>query len=108
MSFGARSSDFGLFLCPLQYPNRYLLRWRSDKALAMHARSGTSEESRSGLFFRFVAAGIAAAAVSPVSAEDGSPTLACVAPLDFARFAIPLNHVAARISARQPITIIAI
>jgi lysophospholipase L1-like esterase len=60
------------------------------------------------IFFRFVAAGIAAAAVSPVSAEDGSPTLACVAPLDFARFAIPLNHVAARISARQPITIIAI
>jgi acyl-CoA thioesterase-1 len=64
---------------------------------------------RIAIFFRFAAiAGIAAAAVSPVSAQNPSPTLACVAPLGFARFDIPLKRVAERISARQPITIVAI
>ena len=66
---------------------------------------------RIAIFFRFAAtliAGIAAAAVSPVSAQNPSPTLACVAPLGFARFDMPLKRVAERISARQPITIVAI
>jgi hypothetical protein len=53
-------------------------------------------------------AAVAAAAVTPVSAQNAAPTLACVAPLDFARFDIPLKRVAERISARQPVTIVAI
>jgi acyl-CoA thioesterase-1 len=53
-------------------------------------------------------AGFAAAAVSPVSAQSVEPTLACVAPPGFARFDTPLEHVAARISAHQPLTIVAI
>ena len=63
------------------------------------------------IFFRFVArliVSVAAAAVSPVSAQNGSPTLACATPPGFARFEIPLKHVAERISARQPVTIVAI
>jgi len=63
------------------------------------------------IFFRFAArliAAVAAAAVTPVSAQNAAPTLACVAPLDFARFDIPLKRVAERISARQPVTIVAI
>jgi acyl-CoA thioesterase I len=53
-------------------------------------------------------AAVATAAVSPVSAQNASPTLVCVAPLGFARFDIPLKRVAERISARQPVTIVAI
>lgn len=63
------------------------------------------------IFFRFVArliVSVATAAVSPVSAQNGSPTLACATPPGFARFEIPLKHVAERISARQPVTIVAI
>src|SRR5262249_50917405 len=65
---------------------------------------------RISIFFRFAArliAAVAAAAVTPVSAQNAAPTLACVAPMDFARFDIPLKRVA-RISARQPVTIFAI
>jgi hypothetical protein len=66
---------------------------------------------RIAIFFQFAVrliAGFAAAAVSPVSAQSVEPTLACVAPPGFARFDTPLERVAARISARQPITIVAI
>ena len=68
-------------------------------------------KKRIAIFFQFVARliiGIAAAAVSPVSAQNASPTLACVAPPGFARFDIPLKRVAERISAGQPVTIVAI
>ncbi|MGB8567794.1 MAG: GDSL-type esterase/lipase family protein, partial [Pseudolabrys sp.] len=43
-----------------------------------------------------------------VSAQSVAPTLACVAPPGFARFDTPLKRVAARVSARQPLTIVAI
>ncbi|MGA7388482.1 MAG: GDSL-type esterase/lipase family protein [Pseudolabrys sp.] len=66
---------------------------------------------RVDLVFRFAAALIAAiatAAVNPVSAQTGAPTVACVTPPQFARFNYPLNRVAERISANQPLTIVAI
>jgi len=55
-----------------------------------------------------IVAAVATAAVSPVSAQSVAPTLACVAPPGFARFDTPLKRVAARISAHQPLTIVAI
>ena len=55
-----------------------------------------------------IVAAVATAAVSPVSAQSVAPTLACVAPPDFARFDTPLKRVAERISAQQPLTIVAI
>jgi len=55
-----------------------------------------------------IVAAVATAAVSPVSAQSVAPTLACVAPPGFARFDAPLKRVAARISAHQPLTIVAI
>ena len=63
------------------------------------------------LFFRFSATLIAAAAiaaVSPVSAQSAAPRVACVAPPGFTRFNNPLKRVAERISASQPLTIVAI
>jgi len=66
---------------------------------------------RIAIFFRFVAlliAVIATAAVSPMNAQSAAPTLACVAPPGIARFDIPLERVAGRISAHQPLTIVAI
>jgi hypothetical protein len=66
---------------------------------------------RIAIFFRFVAlliAVIATAAVSPMNAQSAAPTLACVAPPGIARFDIPLKRVAGRISAHQPLTIVAI
>ena len=66
---------------------------------------------RIAIFFRFVAlliAVIATAAVSPTNAQSVAPTLACVAPPGIARFDIPLKRVAGRISAHQPLTIVAI
>ncbi len=66
---------------------------------------------RIAIFFQLAVrliAGFAAAAVSPVSAQSVEPTLACVAPPGFARFDTPLERVAARISAHQPLTIVAI
>src|SRR4029453_12240011 len=53
-------------------------------------------------------AAVATTAVSPLSAQSVAPTLDCVAPPGFARFDIPLERVAARISAHQPLTIVAI
>ncbi len=53
-------------------------------------------------------AAVAAGAVSPVSAQSTAPTLECVVPPGFARFDIPLKRVAERISAHQPLTIVAI
>ena len=55
-----------------------------------------------------IVAAVATAAVSPVSAQSVAPTLACVAPPGFARFDSPLKRVAARISAHQSLTIVAI
>ena len=55
-----------------------------------------------------IVAAIATAAASPVSAQSVAPALACVAPPGFARFDTPLKRVAARISAHQPLTIVAI
>ena len=55
-----------------------------------------------------IVAALATAGVSPVSAQSVAPTLGCIAPPDFARFDTPLERVAARISARQPLTIVAI
>ena len=43
-----------------------------------------------------------------MSAQSVARTLACVAPPGFARFDTPLKRVAARISADQPLTIVAI
>ena len=66
---------------------------------------------RVALFFRFAATLIVAAAtgaVSPVSAQSAAPTVACVAPPEFTRFNNPLKRVAERISASQPLTIVAI
>jgi hypothetical protein len=66
---------------------------------------------RIAIFFRFLAlliAVIATAAVSPMNAQSAAPTLACVAPPGIARFDIPLKRVAERISAHQPLTIVAI
>ena len=66
---------------------------------------------RIAIFFRFVAlliAVIATAAVSPMNAQSAAPTLACVAPPGITRFDIPLKRVAGRISAHQPLTIVAI
>jgi len=63
------------------------------------------------IFFRFTAtliAAVATAAVSPVSAQNAAPTPTCVAPPGFARFDTPLKRVAGRISAHQPLTIVAI
>jgi acyl-CoA thioesterase I len=63
------------------------------------------------LFFRFAATLIAAAAtaaVSPVSAQSVAPTVTCVALPEFTRFNDPLKRVAERISASQPLTIVAI
>jgi acyl-CoA thioesterase-1 len=55
-----------------------------------------------------IVAALATAAVSSVSAQSVAPWLACVAPPGFARFDFPLERVAARISAHQPLTIVAI
>ena len=55
-----------------------------------------------------IVAAVATAAVSPVSAQSVAPTIACVALPGFARFDTPLKRVAARISAHQPLTIVAI
>ena len=66
---------------------------------------------RIAIFFRFAATlivAVATAAVSPVSAQSAAPTLACVAPPELARFDNPLKRVAERISAHQPLTIVAI
>jgi acyl-CoA thioesterase-1 len=53
-------------------------------------------------------AAIATAAVSSVGAQSVAPTLACVAPPGFTRFDAPLKRVAGRISAHEPLTIVAI
>jgi acyl-CoA thioesterase-1 len=66
---------------------------------------------RIAIFFRIAAtliATIATAAVSSASAQSVAPTLACVAPPGFDRFDTPLKRVAGRISAHQPLTIVAI
>jgi acyl-CoA thioesterase I len=66
---------------------------------------------RIAIFFRFTAtliAAIALAAVSSVSAQSVAPSLPCVAPPGFARFDTPVMSVAGRISAQQPLTIVAI
>ena len=66
---------------------------------------------RVDLFFRFAAtliAAIATAAVNPLSAQTAAPAVACVTPPEFARFDNPLKRVAERISANQPLTIVAI
>ena len=66
---------------------------------------------RTTFFFRFTVTliGVAAAgAVSPVNAGNVAPTPACVAPLEYTRFKNPLKRVAERISASQPLTIVAI
>ena len=55
-----------------------------------------------------IVAAVATAAVSPVSAQNIAPAPYCVAPPSFARFDIPLERVAARVSAHQPLTIVAI
>jgi len=62
-------------------------------------------------FFRFTATLIGAAATvsaSPVSAQSAAPTAACVAPPEYTRFNNPFKRVAERISASQPLTIVAI
>jgi acyl-CoA thioesterase-1 len=46
--------------------------------------------------------------VGPVSAYSAAPAVACVAPPEFSRFINPLKRVAERISADQPVTIVAI
>jgi acyl-CoA thioesterase-1 len=46
--------------------------------------------------------------VGPVSAHSAAPAVACVAPPEFSRFINPLKRVAERISADQPVTIVAI
>jgi acyl-CoA thioesterase I len=51
---------------------------------------------------------VATATVSSLSAQSVAPTPDCVAPPGFARFDIPLEHVAAQISAHQALTIVAI
>jgi acyl-CoA thioesterase-1 len=66
---------------------------------------------RIALFCRFAAliAAAATSAVSPVSAQSAAaPTVTCVAPPEFTRFNNPLKRVAERISASQPLTIVAI
>jgi hypothetical protein len=66
---------------------------------------------RIAIFFRIVAtliATIATAAVGSAGAQSVAPTLACVVPPGFARFDTPLKRVAGRISAHQPLTIVAI
>jgi acyl-CoA thioesterase I len=66
---------------------------------------------RAALFIRFAATlivAVATAAVSPVSAQSAAPTIVCIAPPGFARFNYPLKRVAERISANQPLTIVAI
>jgi acyl-CoA thioesterase I len=55
-----------------------------------------------------IVAAVAIAAVSPVRAQSVAPTLTCAAPPDFARFDTPLRRVAERISAQQPLTVVAI
>lgn len=67
--------------------------------------------SNERIAIRFAAsliAAVATGAVSPVSAQSAAPTLECVAPPGFAHFDIPLKRVAERISAHQPLTIVAI
>jgi acyl-CoA thioesterase-1 len=66
-------------------------------------------------FFRFgsaltLAAVAATAALAPARAEPSSvaPAAACTAPADLTRLSHPLKHVAARIAAGQPLTIVAI
>jgi hypothetical protein len=66
---------------------------------------------RAALFIRFAATlivAVATAAVSPVSAQSAAPTIVCIAPAGIARFNYPLKRVAERISANQPLTIVAI
>ena len=66
---------------------------------------------RVALFFRFAATlivAVATAAVSLVGAQTAAPTVACVTPPEFARFDNPLKRVGERISANQPLTIVAI
>ncbi|MGZ3543383.1 MAG: SGNH/GDSL hydrolase family protein [Vulcanimicrobiaceae bacterium] len=63
------------------------------------------------LFFRFAATlivAVATALVSPVSAQTAASTVACVTPPEFTRFNNPLKRVAERISAKKPLTIVAI
>ena len=50
----------------------------------------------------------ATAAVRPVSAQSAAPTVACVAPPELTRFNNPLKRVGERISANQPLTVVAI
>lgn len=62
-------------------------------------------------FFRFVATLVAVAATmtaTPVSAQNAASTIACVAPPQLTHFNNPLKRVAERISAAQPLTIVAI
>ena len=84
---------------------------RSDPQLQKSQVMICSSNERVALFFRFTATLIAAAAtaaVSPVSAQSAAPTVACIAPPEFTRFNNPLKRVAERISASQPLTIVAI
>jgi acyl-CoA thioesterase-1 len=46
--------------------------------------------------------------VDPVSAHDAAPNVACVAPPEVTHFSNPLKRVAERVSANQPVTIVAI
>jgi acyl-CoA thioesterase-1 len=57
-----------------------------------------------------IAAGatVVVGSVDPVRARTTTTTVACVAPPEFTRFTNPLKRVAERISADQPVTIVAI
>ena len=70
--------------------------------------SGSGDKMTRGQHAALIVAAVATAAVSPVSAQNIAPTPDCVAPPSFARFDIPLERVAARVSAHQPLTIVAI
>src|SRR5262249_55203746 len=48
------------------------------------------------------------AGANPMSAQSAAPSLVCAAPPGFAHFETPLKRVAERISAHQPLTIVAI
>jgi acyl-CoA thioesterase-1 len=64
----------------------------------------------SRLAVMLIAAGVTVAVgqVDPVKARSATTTMACVAPAEFTRFTNPLKRVAERISANQPVTIVAI
>lgn len=55
-----------------------------------------------------LAAATAAAAFVPAHAQNASPDPGCTAPAEIVRIARPLNHVAQRLAAAQPLTIVAI